>query len=326
MEPALETITERIDAVTHIPPEYRQIICPPPKSIKWELVSACNYACSYCGINARENKGLSKEKTRINFDLFKRASKEAYDAGVRECGLFFVGEATMDPPLLIDCLKWAKSLGPDNYVFLTTNGSLCDSMLAGELMQNGLDSLKFSINAADAIQFEQVMGVKPKLFERALNNLKAAYELRNEMGYATRVYASSIMFHGEQQAKMADLLEKRVLPYVDEHYWLPCFSEMAHPSQAKNEALGFKPWAGNQGRLDNLRPPVMCWSVVMEGHVRVDGHLSACCFGATDAFDMGDLNTQPFMEAWNSKTFQELRRKHLEGDVHNTVCESCIYG
>jgi radical SAM protein with 4Fe4S-binding SPASM domain len=340
----------------------------------------------------------------------------------------------MDPPLLLDCLEWAKGLGNDNYCFLTTNGSLCDSMLSGELMQRGLDSLKFSINAADAIQFEEVMGVKPKLFEKALNNLKAAREIRDEMGYKTRIYASSILFDGvinekndvqpmqkgERQApaedlqgmprceyegdspeafgakagakeagkcegvrtclstpgeaspqtlrdmrdggdreapselrstargsvvvppmppvdtrgtiapnqfnRMQKLLVERVLPYVDEHYWLPCFSEMAHPSQEKNRELGFKPWAGNQGRLDNLREPLPCWSVFMEGHVRVDGHLSACCFGATDTFDMGDLTQQSFMEAWNSKKFQELRRAHLAHDVHGTACESCIYG
>jgi MoaA/NifB/PqqE/SkfB family radical SAM enzyme len=246
-------------------------------------------------------------------------------AGVQEIGLFYIGESTMSPELLLSCLRWVKGIGFP-YAFLTTNGSLLDRGLARELMAAGLDSLKFSINASGPGQFKEVMGVKPRLFEAALQNLKAAREERDAGGYSTRIYASSIKFSGEQQAQMEALLAERVVPYVDQHYWLPLFSEMQSPLAEKNKARGWKPNAGNQGRLDNLRDPLPCWAVFTEGHVRVDGHLSACCFGATDAFDMGDLTQTPFMEAWNSKAFMDLRTKHLFGDVHGSVCESCIHG
>jgi len=39
---------------------------------------------------------------------------------------------------------------------------------------------------------------------------------------------------------------------------------------------------------------------------------------------MGDLNTTPFMEAWNSKVFQDLREAHLKKDVTGTACERCV--
>jgi pyruvate-formate lyase-activating enzyme len=81
-----------------------------------------------CGINGRDKPG----RERMDLDFFKRASKEARDAGVEECGLFFIGESTMAPALLVECLKYAKSIG--YYTFLTTNGSLLNPMLAGELM------------------------------------------------------------------------------------------------------------------------------------------------------------------------------------------------
>ena len=316
----LETISARIDAVTHIPAAYLKESCPAPKSVKIELTNRCNYACSMCGIRGREKAG----KDDIDWGLFTRATREMRDAGVEEIGLFYIGESTLSPALLVDALKHCKRLGFP-YVFLTTNGSLLNPMLAGELMENGLDSLKFSINATHD-QFKEAMGVKPKLLESALNNLKAAYELREKNGYRTKIYASSIQFHGDQQAAMEAMLSERVVPYVDEHYWLPLFSEMQSPLAEKNEARGWKANAGNQGRLDNLRSPLPCWAVFREGHLRVDGGLSACCFGADDKFDMGNLNDQSFMEAWNSGAFQALRKAHLSGDVHNTPCESCIHG
>jgi hypothetical protein len=42
---------------------------------------------------------------------------------------------------------------------------------------------------------------------------------------------------------------------------------------------------------------------------------------------MGDLNTQSFLEAWNSTAFSNLRAAHLRKDVRGTVCENCLaYG
>ena len=95
----------------------------------------------------------------------------------------------------------------------------------------------------------------------------------------------------------------------------------------REEALGYRPIAGNQGRLGALRDPLPCWSAFTEGHVRSDGGLSACCFDASGEWLMGDLTKQSFMEAWNSQKFQELRVAHLKKDVSGTVCEDCVaYG
>ena len=92
----------------------------------------------------------------------------------------------------------------------------------------------------------------------------------------------------------------------------------------REEELGYRPTAGNQGRMGALRDPLPCWSVFTEGHVTVDGKLSACCFDADGHWTMGDLHQTSFMDAWNSAVFQELRRHHLNKDVTGTICEKCI--
>jgi hypothetical protein len=88
--------------------------------------------------------------------------------------------------------------------------------------------------------------------------------------------------------------------------------------------LGFKPTAGNQGRLGALREPLPCWSLFTEGHVTAESKLSACCFDATSNWVMGDLVEQPFMQAWNSTKFTQLREAHLRKDVRGTICENCV--
>jgi hypothetical protein len=193
-------------------------------------------------------------------------------------------------------------------------------------MKAGLDSLKWSMNAADEAQFEDVMGVAGKLFYRALDNVADAWALRAKGGYKTGLYASSIRYDGAQQEKMEQLLNERVRPYVDQHYWLPLYSMGAFATQREAE-LGYRPTAGNQGRIGALRAPLPCWSAFTEGHVTAEGRLSACCFDATANWTMGDLNRQSFMDAWNSEGFVRLRAAHLAKDVRGTVCENCIaYG
>lgn len=122
---------------------------------------------------------------------------------------------------------------------------------------------------------------------------------------------------------MEALLAERVIPYVDHHYWLPLYSMGAFATEREAE-LGYRPTAGNQGRIGALREPLPCWSAFTEGHVTAEGKLSACCFDATSNWTMGDLTKQSFMEAWNAPGFVKLRAAHLQKDVRGTVCENCV--
>jgi len=309
-------IVDRIDAITQI--KAYQAAPPAPKSVKIELTGRCNYRCGFCALRTRQEQ----PKTDMDFELFKRITVDMVSEGVEEIGLFYLGESFMNPRLLVMAIQHCKDIGVP-YIFLTTNGSLATTSVVASCMAAGLNSLKFSINAADLEQFTEVMGVSPKYFSKALNNLQTAREVRDTAGYKCGLYASSIKYDGAQQEKMEALIKERVLPYVDEHYWLPLYS-MGSLATAREAELGYKPTAGNQGRLENLREPLPCWSAFTEGHVTADGFLSACCFDADARWKMGDLNTQTFMEAWHAPHFVALREAHLKKDVKGTVCEECV--
>lgn len=313
------TITERIDSITRIPSRYLQDRPPAPKSVKIEISPRCNYRCGFCALRTRE----VQPKWDMDFGLFKRITREMREAGVEEVGMFYLGESFMNPRLLVDCISHCKQTLGFPYVFLTSNASMSFPEAVEACMKAGLDSLKWSINAADETQFEQVMGVSGKLFHRALDNVKSAWELRQRGAYRTGLYASSIRYDGAQQQKMEALLRERVLPHVDQHYWLPLYSMGAFATTREQE-LGYRPTAGNQGRLGALREPLPCWSAFTEGHVTAEGKLSACCFDATANWTMGDLNEVSFMNAWHSENFTRLRAAHLKKDVRGTVCENCI--
>ena len=308
------TITARIDAITRIPTEYRHPVIPAPRSVKIELTANCNYKCGFCVKSLRPDNGA------MDRAFYSRIIREMRDAGVEELGLFYIGESFLCP-WLPDAIAEAKEIGYP-YTFLTTNGSAATPKMVGECMRAGLDSLKFSLNFIDGQQLSDVAQVTPRFFEQAIAHLIAARQIRDSGGFATKLYASSIAFDGEQGEKMRAVVE-RIRPYVDEHYWLPLYG-----MSGASKAAGWKPKPGNPGRLDAMREPLPCWAVFTEGHITKDGQLAACCFGSGSDGDllMADLNEVGFMEGWNSVAYQTLRAAHLAGDVSKTACAECAAG
>jgi hypothetical protein len=254
--------------------------------------------------------------------LFTRIAREMRDAGVEEIGLFYLGESFLASSLLVRAIAYLKDELALPYVFLTSNASLATETAVTACMAAGLDSLKWSVNASTPAQFEATTGVSARLFERALMHIAGAWTVRQRFGFRTRLSASSIRYDGAQQAAMETLLASHVLPFVDEHYWLPLYSmgSVAVPGEA---SIGLTPSQGNRGRLDALVHPLPCWACFSEAHVLSDGRLSACCFDASGDWAMADLATTPFLEAWHAVPFRALRAKHLAQDVAGTVCARC---
>lgn len=307
------SITNKIDAITEIPAIYRSVTPPIPRSVKIELTARCDYKCFFCASAHRLRK-----KADMEWDLLTKLLREMREAGVEEIGMFYLGESFMYPQLA-EAIRYAKQECGYPYVFLTTNGRLATADKIEACMAAGLNSLKFSFNHADQQQFHEVTGVKKKEFSKVLENIKAAKNIRDQGGYDCGIYASSIKYDGDQLARMETAVEE-ILPYIDEHYWLPLYGQAGLTSGA-NETV---PVAGNPGRVGAMRDPIPCWAVFTEGHVTYDGGLSACCFDHDGAFRMGDLKKDSFIEAWHSAPFQRLRQANLNGDVSGTACEKCI--
>lgn len=316
------SITNKIDSITHIDDAHRGTSIPAPKSVKIELTGRCNYRCKFCALALRDNQ----PKNNMDWGLYQRVVKEMADAGVKEIGMFYIGESFLCHNLLVDAIKHAKAVGIE-YCFLTTNGSLATPDKVKACMDAGLDSLKFSMTTADDKQFEEVIGVKATMRHKAIENLKAARKVRDDGGYKCGIYASSIKYDDEQQAK-AEQLAKDIAPYVDEHYWLPLYSFGSLAIDAQKETGLQKITPGNMGRIGGLVAPLPCWCVFTEGHVLWDGRLTLCGFDNGEGhWVCGDLNKEDFMTAWNSVVAQELRAAHLKRDVTGTVCETCaMYG
>jgi|WetSurSiteA1Bulk_404760.scaffolds.fasta_scaffold00273_4 hypothetical protein len=317
----MEKMTSRLYKIAKIPKEYLREDPPLPKSVKIELCSDCNFGCSYCAFSTR----TEKPQKEMDFELFKKIANELKENQIPEVGVFYIGESMVSMNLLFEAVSYLKDEAKIPYVFLTSNGSLAIAHNTKRLMKRGIDSIKWSVNFADIDQFRSMTKVGPtkmdpqkdsRTFEQILINIQKAWELREQWGYKTRLYASSIHYNDEQVEKMKPLLETSILPYVDEHYWLPLLNEVPE--------FGNKKTPGNVGMYDNPVDPLPCWALFTAGHVLVDGRFTCCCHDATGQWVMGDFKTQSLKEIWYSDKFKELRRAHLAKNVKGTVCNECI--
>lgn len=307
------SITKRVDAITKITDEYKQVAPPCPRAVKIELTARCDFKCWFCATGQK-----LREAHDMDFDLYANLLDDLKQAGVEEIGLFYLGESFLYKRLP-EAVKLAKDKGFP-YVFLTTNGRLATPERVHACMEAGLDSLKFSFNFANPTQFKDMTQVNA--FDKVVENIRSARIVRDEVyartGHRCGLYASSILYDGEQRDRMQEAINL-IAEAVDEHYFLPLYSQAGLTGGKR----GTKPLAGNPGRVGALRDPVPCWSLFTEARITFDGHLSACCFDHDGRFRMGDLKEVSFMDAWQSSNFQTLRQAHLNEDVTGTACEKC---
>jgi radical SAM protein with 4Fe4S-binding SPASM domain len=249
----------------------------------------------------------------MDWTLFTRLAKELRTAGVERLGLFYVGESFLCE-WLPEAVRYAKRVCNYPYVFLATNGVTATGDRVQACMAAGLDSLKFSLNWADAGQFERLTSGTAADFACVLNNVKAARSARDhvehETGHRCSLYASSLSYDAAQGERARDVLQD-IKRYVDHHYWQPLFGHWGLPGPRL------------AGRPVPVKP-LPCWALFTEAHITWDGKLSACSLDASQRFHMADLRQTSFEDAWMSPAFQHLRACHLAGDVKDTACQQCV--
>lgn len=292
-------IPQMVDNTTHIPKE--RLVANPsfPDSIKIEVTSRCNLKCEYCA-----SKNTLRSIGDIDKDFLFKILRDVKKIGVTQVGLFLLGE-----PFLVDELplyiKYAKDIGIE-YVYITTNGVLCNPSILQKVCDAGLDSLKFSVNT-ERDRYNKVHGLDA--FDIIMKNIKW---LHNYSGKKPITCASYL--HSEEHKSELEDLKEELMKYVDDVYSLPMYNQAGLVEGSV---------VGNIGRFENMVSPVPCWGLFNAAKVTWDGWLTACCFDHAERFKIADLKVIDIVDAWNDPKFVELRKRHLDNNLKNSICSKC---
>lgn len=279
----------------------------PKKGMLIEITNLCNDACIFCF-----NKNMVRKKGFINPKLVDKVLKEAYELGMREVGFYTTGEPLLNKNLENYIYK-AKTMGYQ-YIYITTNGVLADINRMKKLIENGLDSIKFSINAIDSDEYKFIHGKSD--FEKVVTNLKELYNYKLKDNISINIFVSYI------KTKYTDKSVEEIKDFFD-----GICDEVA--------IMNVENQGGLQPEINDLllsqfdvevdtTKKLPCSYPFKSVIVTREGYLTACCLDFQNYLAYADLNKTSLKEAWTNGVIRNLRREQLESNPSNTICSNCV--
>jgi MoaA/NifB/PqqE/SkfB family radical SAM enzyme len=261
---------------------------------------------------------MTRKIKRFDYVKLVDVIKESYECGAREIGFYTTGEPFVYKGIE-DIIKKSKEIGYE-YTYISTNGALATPSRAKKVIESGIDSIKFSINAFDKENYKLVHGQDD--FESVLNNLKYISNYRKINKKSFRLFVSSVVTNiTEKEIKSFKKLMKNL---VDEVQFNAVTVQGGYMNKAydllKVSKTGLKVLDQN---FNKTKESEICMVPFNRLHVTCEGFLTACCVDYQNYLTVADLNLVSVKEAWSSKEFVELRKKHLSGNLKNTLCDNC---
>lgn len=284
------------------------------RTLNIEIATGCNEKCIYCQYYA---KGVHRKAKLIDEDFFYRITKEAYDLGITDVGLYMKGEPLINPKIY-DYVDYLKHTLGFPYVYISTNGILLNPENLDRLVKGGIDSIKFSVSGYDRKSFLQHHGVDA--FDRVYENIKYAYEYRKKNNLDYKLFMFSIITRYNQPYK--ERIKKLYSPYVDE---IIMSNVMSFDTVCGVEELLSVP--EEKTVISGIVATIPCMQLFNRISIDENGYLLPCCFDAlTRQTVMKDLHNCSLKDAVYSDEMVALRKRHLEHRIQNTICDYCVNG
>ena len=278
------------------------------KCLSIEICGSCNSRCVYCFYYITGQHKMNNHM--IDENLFYKLVDEAYELGIRKIGLYIQGEPLLNPNIC-KYISYVKEKGYE-YIYISTNGLICDSIRLKNMVEAGLDSLKFSINAFSSETFLLHNGIKG--FETVKKNIINAAEYRKKSLFNFQIY----IFYIETKFNMTETeLAKRF-------YSQYCDDFIVH-----SVVNGPIDMIGIEDKLVTKKaryysPRLPCSEPFNRIAIDVDGFLLTCCNPAFSLNRVADLKNINLSEALYGDVFVDFRKKHLKKNISGTICCRCM--
>jgi hypothetical protein len=229
--------------------------------------------------------------------------------GVRKVSFHTTGEPFLHPKLS-EFVGMAKSKGY-TYLFLNTNGALltCHNLIA--VINAGISSIAFSVNAINAKDYLLIHGKND--LEKVIANLSWLFAFRERSKGNFHIYVSFI------KTRLTNYQENEIRSF---------FSDKCDEVRIQNvqNIGGFLP------EIDLLdidssdiffHYEIPCRLIFKSLTVTCEGYLTACSVDFQNYLVYADLNIDDINTAWNNDTISGLRKRHLSKNVTGLLCDNC---
>jgi len=285
-----------------------------PDNIMIELTNACNLSCSIC-----YHKKMKRKPGYMSAGLYKKIIDQTRALNIKNVGLYTVGEPLLHPKIF-DFIILAKGRGID-YVYLTTSGLLLNNDKCRKLIDSGLDSIKFSIDAGRRTTYEREKAGAS--WEKLIDNIKMLKRMRDRDNSKLRIFGSFVV----SDSNYNELSDYKSIfgSILDESMFYFALNQGGQQEDFVNlpELKSIKDKIREEATAGGLRrsPCSFLWNRFI---ITYDGLLTICCVDFEARLIYGDLNLNTLKECWNNNRIQEYRNAHREGRFEDLpLCANC---
>lgn len=272
-----------------------------PPYLQIEPSSFCNYRCIFC---YNSDKTFTTKSAGfmgyMQFDRFRRIIDEI------EGNIEFISLASRGEPLLcpnIDRML-AYTAGKFLNLKLNTNASLLDERISHAILQSGVKTLVFSIDACDDKQYRQLrVGGSLK---KVLNNVEQFQRIR------TAHYSSSKIITRVSGVKYNDQQD------------LDAMQEFFDGLVEQVVFVKYNPWENVYEQPEN-DIKTSCSDLWRRMFIWWDGKANPCDVDYKSMLSVGTTDSQSIHALWHSDAYMTLRKHHLENERSSiNPCKRCV--
>lgn len=278
-----------------------------PEVVYLETTNACNARCYSCP-RLKMNRPIGT----MSWKVFEKIIADLKKYRNLYFTLHIDGEPLLDS-LLFERIKYIKKELKGAKVHFNTNVVLLDEEKAHKLIESGLDSITFSV---DGITKEAYEKVKTGLvFETAIKNAEKFLEIKKILHQKKPLVIMQMVVCDDNRQEIK-AYKTYWQPKADKVFIKAMLNFLVQGTSIKTDGLATK----------QLR---RCFQPVAVMPIYWDGRVGLCCWDYDHLAELGSVEKQNVIEAFNNNQHKHVRREMLDMNCQGLKpCNICsqIYG
>jgi radical SAM protein with 4Fe4S-binding SPASM domain len=247
------------------------------------------------------------KKGFMSLKLFQKIILEIKDYAKTIC-LHLHGEPLLHNQI-IAMIRFCKQ-NTDAKVSLSTNAVSLNKQLSKEIISSGLDEIVFSLDALDRKLYKKIKSFD--YFDKVITNVKYFFSLKKTGKPHTVI-----------KMVQTELNKNQISQFIKEWSIYDCKTHVSRLSSWSNQLETYSCLSTNSADFnsDERTPCADPWFKMIINH---EGKVLLCCHDYKKTHVIGDLLKDDICDIWNSTYLLDIRQAHLNSNLDNTICKSCL--
>lgn len=286
-----------------------------PYTVAIDPSNLCNFRCNFCAIQSKEEK-LTFKKQLMPLELFKKIIDDlkAFPEKLKVLRINGQGEPLLNPDIC-EMIRYAKESDVAEYLEMITNGSRLNPDLNQRLIDSGINRIRISIEALDAMGYDDIAGTKID-FDQFVDNIRDLHERSGDCEIYCKIVNVAVPSETDRQRFYTIFGEVCDRIFIDNviPLWSD-FDEINTVTDILTEGMH------GQEIKDVLVCPYAFYSLIINS----DGDVTACCADWKRKLVFGNLKEESLLEIWTGNKLKAFWIQMLMGNKNKfEMCAKCL--